>query len=89
MTEDMMTDMTLYVAHLSRGIGREELRRLFNSHGAVRASEVIHTSAPDDGTGAGFVEVDSQEHGEAAIASLNGTWYHGEVLMVGWADRRP
>jgi RNA recognition motif-containing protein len=89
MMKDMARERTLYVANLSPGVEQEDLRRLFACHGVVRASEVIHTSAPGDGTGAGFVEVDSQEHGEAAIASLNGTRYHGAVLMVGWADRRP
>ena len=84
----MTRNRTLYVANLSPRVRRDELRRLFAPHGTVHASEVIHTSAAGGGRGAGFIEVDSREHGEAAIAALNGTRHRGAALMVGWADRR-
>jgi hypothetical protein len=35
-----------------------------------------------------LIEMDSEEHGEAAIAALNGGQYRGQLLTVAWATTR-
>jgi hypothetical protein len=44
----------------------------------------IHSNSRQS-TGVGFVEMDSFEQGETAIAALNGRAHHGRILAVCWS----
>jgi len=78
----------LYVANLSHMVVKDDLQRLFASHGTVRNVEVTTHLKTSNTSASALVEMDSEEHGEAAIAALNGTSYRGEPLTVAWATTR-
>lgn len=75
----------LYVANLSHQVNEAELARLFAGYGIQRA-RVFDQLATSDPNAAGLIEVDTDEHGEQAIAALNGKDYRGYALSVGWAS---
>jgi RNA recognition motif-containing protein len=58
------------------------LQRLFEVHGAVRSAMINRHFETGGSTGVGFVEMESNESGAAAIAALNhrehfGCWIFG------------
>jgi len=75
----------LYVTNLSPEAARDELEFLFVAHGTVRSVAVINQFTTADSKGVAFVEMDSERHGEAAMAALNGTAHRGFALTVSWA----
>ena len=74
----------LYVANLSHLVNEAELARLFAGYG-IGTVKVFDQLATADPSAAGLVEVDTDEHGELAIAALNGKDYRGYPLSVSWA----
>ena len=79
----------LYVTNLNPEVARDELRRLFGAHGAIRSVAVIHQFGNAPRASTAFVEMDSDRHGAAAIAALNGTFHRGSALAVAWAVPTP
>jgi RNA recognition motif-containing protein len=77
---------TLYVANLGHNVDRDELVRLFTSHGVVRSAEWIDQFQTADSTRAALVEMASEEDASAAIAGLHGATLRGGPLAVGWAN---
>lgn len=75
----------LYVTNLSPQAARGELESLFAAHGTVRSVAVINQFTTADSKGVAFVEMDSERHGEAAMAALDGTAHRGFALSVAWA----
>jgi len=75
----------LFVANLSHMVERDELRHLFVDHGTVRSIELIDQISTGQSEGTGLVEMDSEAHGDAAIAALNGMQHRGFAMIVGWA----
>jgi len=82
---------TLYVTNVSPAVARHELQGLFAAHGTIRSVAVLKPFQTGDGASTAFVEMDSEAHGEAAIAALNGVPHRGAALAVRWAipGRRP
>jgi hypothetical protein len=79
----------LHVANLSRTADGRNLEALFAPHGTVRSAEVTtDPTARARNTGAGRVEMSTDEEATAAIVALNGTLYCGNTLEVGWAVPR-
>ena len=76
---------TLYVTNVSPGVARDELEGLFAAHGPIRSVAVLNRFQAGDGASSAFVEMDSEAHGEAAIAALNGASHCGAALAVCWA----
>jgi RNA recognition motif-containing protein len=76
---------TLYVTNLSPQAARDEIELLFAAHGTVRSVAVINQFTTADSKGVAFVEMDSERHGEAAMAALNGTPHRDSALTVSWA----
>ena len=78
---------TIYVGSLPISATEEEVRQLFEQHGAVHSVNLI----PDRGTGPhrgyGFVEMDESE-ASSAISALNNTEFGGRNLKVSEARRR-
>ena len=76
---------TIQIGNLAYSVGDQELARLFEPYGAVSSAMVSIHSDSRQSTGVGFVEMDSTEQGEAAIAALNGRAHHGRILAVCWS----
>ncbi len=72
----------LYVGNLSFDSTDEELRRLFEPHGAVESAKVATDRDTGRSRGFGFVEMTSDGEAEAAISALNGTQAGGRALIV-------
>jgi cold-inducible RNA-binding protein len=61
----------LYVGNLSSGTTDSSLQNLFEPHGAVQSAKVIMDRDTGRSKGFGFVEMDSDAQGQAAITALN------------------
>lgn len=72
------------VGNLSDSSDNLSLLRLFEAHGIVRNTVV--SRHVETGRGVGFVEMESEEAGTAAIAALNQREHFGRVLSVCWSD---
>jgi cold-inducible RNA-binding protein len=78
----------LYVGNLAFGVTNNDLQNLFEPHGAVSSAQVIMDRDTGRSKGFGFVEMDSGEHADAAIAALNGQEVSGRSLTVNEARPR-
>jgi RNA recognition motif-containing protein len=72
----------LYVGNLSYGIGDSDLQQLFSACGTVVSAQVIMDRSKGRSKGFGFVEMNSDEEAQAAIAALNGKEIEGRPLTV-------
>ena len=78
----------LYVGNLSYETTGSELEQLFTPHGAVQSAEVIADRDTGRSKGFGFVQMDSEQAAQAAIAALDGKDVHGRALTVNVAKPR-
>ncbi len=78
----------LYVGNLSYGMTDTDLQNLFEPHGTVQSAQVIKDRDTGRSKGFGFVEMDSSQQAEAAIAALNGQDVNGRALTVNEARPR-
>jgi cold-inducible RNA-binding protein len=72
----------LYVGNLSFDATEEELRHLFEPHGAVESARVVADRDSGRSRGFGFIEMTSDSEAESAIAALNGAQVGGRALIV-------
>ena len=72
----------LYIGNLSYGTTDDDLRRIFEAHGAVQSAQVIMDRDTGRSRGFGFVEMASDAEAQAAIAALNGSQVEGRALTV-------
>jgi cold-inducible RNA-binding protein len=79
----------LYVGNLSYDMTDTDLQNLFVPHGTVQSAQVIMDRDAGRSKGFGFVEMDSGEQAQAAIAALNGQEINGRALTVNEARPRP
>ena len=82
----------LCIENLSIAADCQDLSRLFEGHGAVKRTEVVWrgcnaagASAPYRDCATGYVEMELETDGDAAIAALNGRAFAGRLLAVTWA----
>jgi RNA recognition motif-containing protein len=61
---------------------------MFSAHGAVRSAEVISDRETGRSRGFGFVEMETDDGLQAAIAALNGHELNGRPLTVNEARER-
>jgi len=78
----------LYVGNLAFGMTDSDLQNLFEPHGAVQSAQVIMDRDTGRSKGFGFVEMDSGDQADAAIAALNGQEVSGRALTVNEAKPR-
>jgi RNA recognition motif-containing protein len=71
----------IQVGNLPDSVESVALRTLFEEHGAVR-NAVINGHESGRSTGVGFVEMNSEEGRNSAIAALNHRQHFGCVLSV-------
>ena len=79
--------MNIYVGNLSHETTETELRQAFEKFGEVTKVSIIIDRDTNQSKGFGFVELGSKEHGQAAIAGLNGEQLGGRKLTV--SEARP
>jgi len=72
----------LYVGNLSFDATEEELRQMFEPHGAVESASLATDRDSGRSRGFGFVEMSSDSEAESAIAALNGSQAGGRALVV-------
>ena len=80
--------MKLYVGNLAFETSGESLRQHFEQSGTVETATVVEDRDTGRSRGFGFVEMSSQEEGEAAIARFNGNDLNGRNLNVNVAKPR-
>ncbi len=78
----------LYVGNLSYDVSSADLERMLGEHGTVISAEVISDRATGRSKGFGFVEMDSEDDAQSAIAALNGVEHGGRTLTVNEARPR-
>jgi RNA recognition motif-containing protein len=78
----------LYVGNLSYNTSGQELETLFAAHGTVRSAEVVQDRETGRSKGFAFVEMETSDQANAAIAALNGGQLDGRALTVNEAKPR-
>jgi RNA recognition motif-containing protein len=72
----------IFVGNLSFNTGEEELRQAFEVYGQVDRVSIMTDRDTGRSRGFGFVEMNSNEDGEKAIAALNGSQVGGRTINV-------
>lgn len=81
--------MNIYVGGLVREATQEDLQAAFEAFGKVTSVKIIKDQFSGDSKGFGFVEMESNTEGQAAMAGLNGKDFKGKTLTVNEARPRP
>jgi RNA recognition motif-containing protein len=81
-SEESFVGKKLYVGNLSYNTADSDLQQLFAACGSVSSAQVIMDRETGRSKGFGFVEMDSDEEANAAIAQLNGKEVDGRTLTV-------
>jgi len=74
--------MTIYVGNLSFQMKDDDLKNAFSEFGNVVSAKVISDKYSGRSKGFGFVEMDNDAAGKAAIEALNGKEVQGRPLRV-------
>lgn len=72
----------LYVGSLSFNVNNDQLKELFVEFGNVVSASVIVDRDTNRSKGFGFVEMETDQEAEAAIAGLNGKEVDGRAVVV-------
>ncbi len=78
----------LYVGNLSYDVTDSTLEQMFAPFGTVQSAQVIMDRDTGRSKGFGFVEMNSDQEAQAAIAGLNGQQSGGRALTVNEARPR-
>jgi RNA recognition motif-containing protein len=78
----------LYVGNLGYDVSGSDLEQLFATHGNVANATVIMDRNTGQSKGFGFVEMNSSEEADAAIAALDGKEHVGRAMKVNEAKPR-
>jgi RNA recognition motif-containing protein len=74
--------MKIYVGNMSYDAQEDDLRQAFSEFGQVDSVTIIMDKFSGRSKGFGFIEMSSQESGQAAIEGLNGKELKGRELIV-------
>ena len=80
--------MNIYVGNLNWGTTEAELQEAFEAYGQVSSVNIIMDKHTGQSRGFGFVEMSSNDEGQAAIEGLNGADLGGRTLKVNAARPR-
>jgi RNA recognition motif-containing protein len=80
--------MNIFVAKLNYDTQSDDLRDAFSEFGPVTSSKVIMDKFTGQSRGFGFVEMEYEEDGRAAIDALNDTDLDGRTIVVKKAEPR-
>jgi cold-inducible RNA-binding protein len=78
----------LYVGNLTYEVTDSDLEKMFAPHGTVLSAQVIMDRDTARSKGFGFVEMQTDQQAQAAIAALNGKESGGRTLTVNEAKPR-
>ena len=78
----------LFIGNLPHSINDDQLRELFEAHGAVESARVIMDRMTQRSKGFGFVEMSTQAEAEAAIEALDSKEVNGRPIAVKIANPR-
>ncbi|MCI0524445.1 MAG: RNA-binding protein [Acidobacteria bacterium] len=78
----------LYVGNLPFSVSEQDLEELFGQIGVVESANLVTDRDTGRSRGFAFVEMDSREAADAAIAELNGREIEGRALTVNEARPR-
>ena len=71
----------IYVGNLPFATSEQELRELFEQHGAVRSVRLVNDPQTGRPRGFGFVDMDDGD-ARAAVEALHGKYFGGRILRV-------
>ncbi len=74
--------ISIYVGNMSWDISEQKLEELFAEFGTVSSAKIIMDRESGRSKGFGFVEMDSEDAGMAAIEALNEKDIKGRALRV-------
>jgi RNA recognition motif-containing protein len=80
--------MNMYVSNLGFHVQDEDLRQLFGSFGDVTSAKVIKDRDTGRSRGFGFVEMESNEQANKAMASLNNKEIEGRAISISVAREK-
>ncbi len=80
--------MNIYVGNLDHDLTDAELRSKFEEFGKVDSVKIIKDFYSGQSKGFGFVEMASNDEGQAAISALNGQELKGRALKIDEARPR-
>ena len=80
--------MNIYVSNLSFHTSEEDLKDLFSKFGAVTSAKIIMDRETNRSRGFAFVEMPSEEEGNAALSGLNQKEIEGRPLSVSLAREK-
>lgn len=80
--------MNIFVTKLSSNVTQDDLMDLFAQYGEVSSAKVIMDRDTGNSKGYGFVEMDDDSEGQAAIDALNDSEYDGRRMVVKQARPR-
>jgi RNA recognition motif-containing protein len=80
--------MNIYVSNLSFHTSEADLKDLFSKFGAVTSAKIIMDRETNRSRGFAFVEMPSEEEGNAALAGLNQKEVEGRPLSVSLAREK-
>ena len=78
----------IYVGNLPYTSTEQELEELFSQYGPVSRANIVTDRDTGRSRGFGFVEMENQADGQAAIDALNGQEWGGRTLTVNEARPR-
>ena len=79
----------LYVGNLSYNTTEDSLRNLFAGFGTVASAKNIFDRETGNSKGFGFIEMNTDEEANAAIAGTNGQEFEGRQIRVNEAMDKP
>lgn len=74
--------MNIYVGNLTPEVSDSDLEEAFSPFGKIKEAKVVRDMFTQESKGFGFVEMFSQNEGNAAIEKLNVTELKGKVIIV-------
>lgn len=80
--------ISIFVAKLDFGVDNAQLRSLFEPYGKVNKATVAIDKETGRSRGFGFVEMDDESEGTAAIEALDGFSVNGRTITVKKAEDR-
>ena len=75
----------ILVGNLSPNVSEQDIRQLFERHGAVQRFKMMTDRWTGLSRGFGFIEMKTDAEAEEAIGALNGTDLNGKALKVNLA----
>jgi len=78
----------IYIGNMPFSVTDSDLNAMFAKHGAVTSVNIITDKFSNRPRGFAFVEMETEEAAQKAIAELNGTQLEGRALVVNTAKPR-